>query len=215
MKIYSTAQTRAWDAYTIENEPIASVNLMNRAVQVFTDWLVHNYPENTRPVVVFCGTGNNGGDGVAVARLLHWLGFDAKVVVCDFAAKRSADFEAQIALLPQHDNISIEWFNIAKDLPAVSPNALVIDALFGSGLNGPLKGEWAQVVDYLNDLPNEVVSIDLPSGLLADVHTVGDSRGSSRRELSVLNDRNWLFLSRKCGKGRGWAFGSIGLHPGF
>ncbi|MBK6994462.1 MAG: NAD(P)H-hydrate dehydratase [Lewinellaceae bacterium] len=215
MKIYSTAQTRAWDAYTIENEPIASVNLMNRAAQVFTDWLVQIYPDNTRPVVVFCGTGNNGGDGVAVARLLHWLGFDAKVVVCDFAAKRSADFEAQIALLPQHDNISIEWFNIAKDMPAVSPNALVIDALFGSGLNGPLKGEWAQVVDYLNDLPNEVVSIDLPSGLLADVHTVGEAVVQADRTFSFERPKLAYFFPENAERVGGWAFESIGLHLDF
>jgi len=215
MKIYSTAQIRAWDAYTLENEPIASVNLMNRAAQVFTDWLIQCYPDNTRPVVVFCGTGNNGGDGVAVARLLHWLGFDAKVVVCDFAAKRSVDFEAQIALLPQHSNISIEWFNIAKDLPAVSPNALIIDALFGSGLNRPLHGEWAQVVDYLNKLPNEVVSIDLPSGLLADVHTAGEAVVHADQIFSFERPKLAFFFPENAERVGEWSFESIGLHPDF
>ena len=182
MKIYSAAQTREWDLFTLENERIASVDLMNRAAHVFAGWLVQKYPDTARPIVVFCGTGNNGGDGVAVARLLHWLGFSAKVLVCDFAEKRSADFEAQIAALPKHDNISLEWFNIAKDLPVVPHHALLIDALFGSGLNRKPGGEWAKAIDYLNKLPNEVVAIDLPSGLFADLPTPG---GAAKRIISL------------------------------
>ncbi len=215
MNIFSAAQIRAWDAFTMEHEPIASVELMNRAAKVFTDWLVEAYPDNSRPVVVFCGTGNNGGDGVAVARLLHWLGFDAKVVVCDFAAKRSADFDAQIALMPQHDNISIEWFNIAKDLPAISPEVLVIDALFGSGLNRPLDGEWAQVVDILNQLPNEVLAIDLPSGLFADAHTPRESVVHADRTFSFERPKLAFFFPENAERVGEWAFGSIGLHPDF
>ena len=99
MKIFNTEQIRAWDAYTIENEPIASVELMNRAAQAFADWFVSIYPDPQRPVVVVAGTGNNGGDGVAVARLLHWEMREVKVLVCDFGGKRSADFEAQFQKL--------------------------------------------------------------------------------------------------------------------
>ncbi len=215
MKIYSAAQTREWDAFTLENEPIASVELMNRAAQVFTDWLLQIYPDNTRPVVVFCGTGNNGGDGVAVARLLHWLGFSAKVLVCDFAAKRSEDFDAQIEALPKHDNISVEWFNRAEDLPSVSPNALAIDALFGSGLNRPLDGAWAQVVDYLNQMPNEVVAIDLPSGLFADAHTPGETVVLADRTFIFERPKRAFFFPENAERVGEWAFGSIGLHPHF
>jgi len=215
MKIYSTAQTRAWDAYTIENEPIASVDLMNRAAQVFTDWFVQTYPDNTRPVVVFCGTGNNGGDGVAVARLLHWLGFEAKVVVCDFAEKRSADFELQVAAMPKHSNISIEWFNMAKDLPEVLPEALVIDALFGSGINRPLAGEWAQAVDLLNQLPNEVVAIDLPSGLSADAHTPGNAVVQADKTFSFERPKLAFFFPENAERVGEWTVESIGLHPDF
>ncbi|MDO8368439.1 MAG: NAD(P)H-hydrate dehydratase [Saprospiraceae bacterium] len=215
MKILSAKQTRAWDTYTITNEPITSVDLMNRAAQVFTDWLVQTYPDNTQPIVVFCGTGNNGGDGVAVARLLHWLGFEAKVLVCDFAEKRSADFEAQIAALPKHGNISVEWFNMAKDLPEIMPNALVIDALFGSGLNRPLEGEWAQVVGHLNQLPNEVVSIDLPSGLISDEHTAGESVVHADRTFSFERPKLAFFFPENAERVGEWVFESIRLHPDF
>ena len=188
---------------------------MNSAAQVFTNWLVAIYPNTSRPIVIFCGTGNNGGDGVAVARLLHWLGFAAKVVVCDFAKKHSADFDEQIASLPQHDNILVEWIKTAETLPAFTVETLVIDALFGVGLNRPLEDEWAQVVDYLNDLPNEVVAIDLPSGLFADRHTPGTAVVQADRTFSFERPKLAFFFPENAERVGEWAFGSIGLTPDF
>ena len=188
---------------------------MNSAAQVFTNWLVAIYPNTSRPIVIFCGTGNNGGDGVAVARLLHCLGFSAKVIVCDFAKKHSADFDEQIASLPQHDNILVEWIKTAETLPAFPIETLVIDALFGAGLNRPLEDEWAQVVDYLNDLPNEVVAIDLPSGLFADRHTPGTAVVQADRTFSFERPKLAFFFPENAERVGEWAFGSIGLTPDF
>ena len=215
MKIYSAVQTCAWDTYTIENEPISSVDLMSRAALRFTDWFVQTYPDHTRPVQVFCGTGNNGGDGVAVVRLLHWLGFSAKVVVCDFAKQHSADFDAQIALLPQHQNIEVQWLQSAGSFSALEPDVLVVDALFGTGLNRPLEGAWAEVVEYINQLPNEILSIDLPSGLFADEHTPGDAVISADKTFSFERPKLAFFFPENAARVGEWAFGSIGLHPGF
>lgn len=214
MKIFTATQTQAWDRYTIEQEPIRSIDLMNRAVQVLRDWFVQHYAQN-RPVVVFCGTGNNGGDGIGLAKQLTWLNFDAKVVVCDFAAKRSADFEAQIASISQQHSIAIEWHQHAKDLPAVPHHALVVDALFGSGLNRPLEGEWAQVVDYLNGLPNEVLAIDLPSGLFADAHTLGNAVVRATRTFSFERPKRAFFFPENAERVGEWSFRSIGLQPAF
>ena len=215
MKIFSAAQIRDWDKFTLENEPIASIDLMNRAAQVFTNWFIRTHPDNAFPIVVFCGTGNNGGDGVAVARLLHWQGFDAKVVVCDFTGKRSADFEAQIAALPKHDNIIVEWLKAARDLPTVVAEAVIIDALFGTGLRSPLEGEWAQVIDYLNDLPNKIVSIDLPSGLLADAHTPGKAVICAQQTFAFERPKRAFFLPENAERVGDWSFESIGLHAAF
>ena len=71
MKILNAEQIQALDRHTIEREPIASIDLMERASEIFVDWFMRQFPEDDRPVVVFCGIGNNGGDGLAVARLLH------------------------------------------------------------------------------------------------------------------------------------------------
>jgi hydroxyethylthiazole kinase-like uncharacterized protein yjeF len=215
MKIYSSIQTREWDAFTIQNEPITSLDLMNRAALRFTDWFVQTYPNQTQPVQIFCGTGNNGGDGVAVARLLDWLGFTAKVVVCDFAKKHSDDFDAQIALLPQHHNVGVEWLQTAQNLPVLAPEVLLVDALFGSGLNRPLEGAWAEVVDHINQLPNEVLSIDLPSGLFTDEHTPGNAVISADKTFSFERPKLAFFFPENAVRVGEWAFGSIGLFPGF
>lgn len=215
MKIYTAPQIRAWDEFSIENEPITSLELMNRAARVFTDWFIQTYPDPTRPVMIICGTGNNGGDGVAVARLLHWHGFEAKVVVCDFAGKHSADFQAQIDMLPKHGNIPLQWIKQATEFPDFSQNALVVDALFGSGLSRTLENDWATVVDRLNQMANEVVAIDLPSGLLADEHSAGNAIVQADRTFSFERPKPAFFFPENAERVGDWAFGSIGLHPGF
>lgn len=221
MKIFNTAQIRAWDAYTIENEPVASIELMNRAAKAFSDWFVSKYPNPQRTVVVFAGTGNNGGDGLAVARLLHWQMYEVKVLVCDFSGKRSPDFESQLKTLQK--DIDVTFLKNLDDLKNAPPsstlwrikmtnNAVIMDALFGSGLNNPLEGEWSQVIDFLNGLPNEIVSIDLPSGLFADRHTPGEAVVRATRTFSFETPKRAFFFSENAGHVGKWDFGSIGLH---
>lgn len=214
MKIFSTDQIRAWDAYTIAHEPVSSVDLMNRAAATFADWFARLYPDTGRPVCVLAGTGNNGGDGVAVARLLHRQFYSVKVLVCAFSGKRSADFEAQLAALPPNDAIAVQWLNAPGDLPAIPPGDVVIDALFGSGLTRPLSGEWALLIDRVNLWPNEKVSIDLPSGLFADQATTGPCIRANRT-FSFETPKFAFFFPENAGRVGEWACGRIGLHPEF
>ena len=100
MKIFSTEQIRDWDRYTIEHEPVRSAILMNRAAGALADWFMQRYQDQQRPVWIIAGTGNNGGDGVALARLLHHAFYNVSLFVCDFSGKHSADFETQIEWLP-------------------------------------------------------------------------------------------------------------------
>lgn len=215
MKIFNTGQIRAWDSYTIEKEPIASIELMNRAAQAFTDWFVGIYDDPKRPVFVFAGTGNNGGDGLAVARLLHWLVYEVKVVVCDFGGQHSPDFEAQLKLLQK--DVDVVALTCADDLKKLNNlknlnNIVLIDALFGSGLSRPLEGEWQQVTGFLNGLPGEIVSIDLPSGLFADKHTPGQAVIKARRTFSFETPKRAFFFPENAERVGEWAYGSIGLH---
>lgn len=214
MKLFSVEQIRAWDAYTIEHEPIASVDLMNRAAGAFVRWFVGQYPDRQRPVWIFAGTGNNGGDGVAVARLLHEHFYETKVWVCAFGGKHSADFDAQIALLPPHHAVEVQELPKPEDFPEVPPSAVVVDALFGSGLTRALEGDWADLVSRLNRLPNEIVAIDLPSGLFADRHTEGPCVQADKT-FSFEMPKIAFFFRENAERVGEWSFGSIGLHPGY
>jgi NAD(P)H-hydrate epimerase len=211
MKIYSAAQTRAWDAFTMDREPITSFELMNRAVQVLSDWFIQTYPSRIRPVLILCGTGNNGGDGVALARHLCWEDYDAKVVVCDFNGKHSEDFDRQMALLPSNGQVEIEIWHSPANFSSIPANALLVDALFGSGLNRILDGSWADLVMKINALPNEVLSIDLPSGLLADLHTPGQAVIHADRTFSFERPKKAFFFPENAERVGEWTVHSIGL----
>ncbi|HEU4717433.1 MAG TPA: NAD(P)H-hydrate epimerase, partial [Bacteroidia bacterium] len=129
MKILSTAQTRAADQYTISHEPVSSVDLMERAAGKCTDWIAARYG-NENPVAVFCGNGNNGGDGLAIARLLHERKYNVSVYVVRPSAKDSADFSVNLERLKKCGVVATE---LAKenDISALkSDHRIVIDAVF-------------------------------------------------------------------------------------
>jgi NAD(P)H-hydrate epimerase len=215
LKIFSTDQIRAWDRFTIETEPITSLELMNRAARAFTDWFTDQYPDTERPVCIIAGTGNNGGDGLAVARLLHRIFYNAKVFVCDCTGKQSADFNAQDDLLPK-DIWKVSAAN-PSHIPETDPipaNAIIIDALFGSGLSRPLAGDCAAWVDWINALPNETVSIDLPSGMPADSAAVGPVVQADRT-FSFETPKLAFFFPENSARTGAWAYGPIGLSPIF
>ncbi len=214
MKIFTAPQIRDWDKFTIENEPISSFDLMNRAAETFTNWFLKNFQNTEIPVVVICGTGNNGGDGLAVARMLHHQFFAVKVLVCDFAGKNSSDFDQQLTDLPLLDAVEISFLKNAETLPDIQKNAIVIEAIFGTGLDREPLGDFAKIISWINNLPNKTVSIDLPAGLFSDKNTPG---------LSVLADQTFSFQTPKLAffmpenaeRVGDWSFGEIGLHPDF
>ncbi|SFC92300.1 NAD(P)H-hydrate epimerase [Flexibacter flexilis DSM 6793] len=165
MKILSAAQIRLADQYTIAHEPISSLALMERAATQCTQWLTARLRPHT-PVWVFAGTGNNGGDGLAIARQLHGQGYATAVFVLG-AAKYSADCAAN---LTQYEalGLSINYLHHISDFPPIPPNVLVVDALFGSGLNRPCDGLAAALIEHLNASRANIVAIDLPSGLFCE-----------------------------------------------
>ncbi|MDX2133840.1 MAG: NAD(P)H-hydrate dehydratase [Saprospiraceae bacterium] len=170
MKIFDTQLMRAWDAATIAAEPVTSVALMNRAALAFTGRFRELFPDTTQPILVICGSGNNGGDGLAVARFLHQAAYEVTVWLPPAGLRRSSDFEAQYKALPKHGGVSCFEYPATPETSVleVPRAAVVIDALFGTGLSRPLDDFWADLVERLNGLANTIVSIDLPSGLSAD-----------------------------------------------
>lgn len=166
MKLLTSPQIRAWDAYTIEHEPIASIDLMERSATKCIGWLTGHLLYDA-DFVVFCGMGNNGGDGLAIARLLARSGKNVSVYILKTADKGSPDFETNRERL-KGLTLQVKEVNNSKDLPAVDEKVVVIDALFGTGLSRPLDELAAELVEYINGLPNTKIAIDIPSGLPAD-----------------------------------------------
>lgn len=171
VKIFSAKQIKEWDAYTIQHEPISSIDLMERAAAKCTDWII----ANTNPgasFIIFCGPGNNGGDGLVIARML--IALQKKVLIYILQqTKYSPDFTINLERL-QLVTDSIHTIINNEDFPAIASDAVVIDALFGYGLNRPLTGIAAELVQHINNSNSPVIAIDIPSGLFADSSSKGN-----------------------------------------
>jgi NAD(P)H-hydrate epimerase len=162
MKLFTAQQLQHWDAYTMQQEPISSINLMERAAHACVQWL--NQQGFKQPVKVFCGKGNNGGDGLAIARLLIEQGLNVNVYILEFGKPGSTDFQTNLQRL-HSITTHIHFIQDPTFLPALHSEDLIIDALFGSGLNRPLQGLSEQLVQHINTANATVVSIDVPSGM--------------------------------------------------
>ena len=164
MKILNAEQIRACDRFTIENEPIASIDLMERAADAVAQWLMGRYNRNLR-FVFFAGTGNNGGDALAVARMLSYLPSEIIVNQLNIGSNQSADFKQNLERLRETTNIQLVKIDKGDALPTIPQGWIVVDGIFGSGLNRPVEGYWAELIEHINHSGNEIVAIDIPSGL--------------------------------------------------
>ncbi|NOR86429.1 MAG: NAD(P)H-hydrate dehydratase [Bacteroidales bacterium] len=167
-KIFPIEKIREADLYTIKNEPIASVDLMERAANECFVYL-SNKAKAGQGFIIFCGPGNNGGDGLVIARLLSKAGFQVEVVVLNTSDRFSADFQINLDRLNDYPQIKVEEINTqTSQFPEFAEESIIIDALFGSGLNKELKGIAKKLIIHINKQPNIKVAIDVPSGLFAD-----------------------------------------------
>ena len=172
MKIFSATQLKEADKITLEKQGISSVDLMERAANlVFQE--IHRRLQNADiPVKIFCGVGNNGGDGLVVGRLLIEQDYDVTIYVVNYSDNRSSEF------LTNYDrvkNLTNNWPVLLKseeDFPEIAVGDFVVDAIFGIGLNRPLDNWVANLVRHINASGAFVFAIDMPSGLMADEPTV-------------------------------------------
>ncbi|MCE3228073.1 MAG: dehydrogenase [Bacteroidetes bacterium] len=169
MKILSAEQIKAVDEYTIANEPVSSAELMERAAMFCTRRLMRLITDESR-VIVVCGKGNNGGDGLVIARLLMDRGFDTTVFIIehrnDFSADAQINYDSFKSKSPEKIfHIStIDEFKVHFK----GDDAIVIDAIFGNGLNKPVSGIAAEVIQSMNESFRKIISVDVPSGLFID-----------------------------------------------
>ncbi len=170
MKILSSTQLKELDKYTMANEPIASIDLMERAATELARAIALRWDASHR-VIVFAGPGNNGGDGLAVARLLSQSGYPVEVFLFNIKGRLSAPCQTNLERLKACPAVRLTEVSTRFDPPALGEKHLVIDGLFGTGLDKPLNGGFAAVVKYINASKAPVVAIDIPSGLMGEDNT--------------------------------------------
>jgi hydroxyethylthiazole kinase-like uncharacterized protein yjeF len=165
-KILSSNQFRQADNVTIKSQRISSIDLMEYASKQCFDWIHGRLQGNPLTIYVFCGTGNNGGDGLALARMLKKHGYNSIAYVIH-SDKRSDDFLINYERLKELG----EWplmIDSDNDFPEISENDMIIDAIFGIGLNRTPKGIYKKIIQYINKSQAYTLSIDVPSGLFID-----------------------------------------------
>lgn len=223
MKLLSTQEIREWDAFTIVREPISSVDLMERAGRACATHLLTRFSREYA-FVIFCGQGNNGGDGLVVARLMAGYGYRVRVVLVQHSTRSSADFRTNLERFRQVPGADIHELTAGADLVGVWSGlseipGVIVDALLGSGTNKPLEGLLAETVQAINRSGRPVVSIDVPTGLPADM----EQWDPGRPQLAVNAETTLTFQIPKisflfpetgnhCGLVK---ILDIGLHPGY
>lgn len=210
MKVLSSQQIREADQYTIANEPIKSIDLMERASQAFVVKFLGLHPEK-QPVYIFCGTGNNGGDGLAIGRLLLAQGWQVEIFVIGDAANGSPDFTTNLNRLNTYHSIAG-----ANDFPEIPPNSIIIDGLFGSGLTRPVEGLHAELIEFLNGRVAQRMAIDIASGLFSDQPLPANAIAFKPDYTIAFQVPKLVFFLPECGSYVGyWRVLDIGLNRKF
>lgn len=194
MKIFTSAQIHELDKYTIENEPIKSIDLMERAAKALTRAITDEWSAAT-PVIVFAGPGNNGGDALAVARMLIEQNYTVTAYLFNISGHLSDDCKVNKIRLTEKRSKALIEVKDEFEPPRLEENMLIVDGLFGSGLNKPLAGGFASLVKYINASPAQVVSIDIPSGLMPEDNAYNIRANIIRADLTLtLQHKKLSFL---------------------
>jgi NAD(P)H-hydrate epimerase len=213
MKIFKTEQVKHIDSYTIKNEPIASIDLMERASLTFVKWFMRNF-DNSRKVIVISGPGNNGGDGLAIARLLSKRFFKVEAYILKLGSNFSEDLSINKKRVEETETDVFVVEN-ENQLPEITKGAVIIDAIFGSGLSRKAEGLPAEAIKLINSSGNEVVSVDIPSGLFGEDNRNNDPELIVKAKFTITFGFPFLsffFPENEKYYGR-WRALSIGLHP--
>lgn len=202
------------DEYTISHEPIASIDLMERASRVFVNNFIQHFSTAYKKILVLAGLGDNGGDGLAIARMLYALGYEVDVYVVNYSNKQSANFQTNLERLK--NKIIPQWIENTAQIPNFGESILIIDAILGAGLSRPLEGLIKSVAEKLNESKAEVVAVDIPTGLFADLLNAKDdviinadyTITFQAPKLAFVLPQNAEFVGE-------WAIVDIGLHEKF
>ncbi len=215
MKLFSSAQIAEIDRFTIEHEPILSVNLMERAVRQVFEWFKKQI-DPTFTVHVFVGSGNNGGDGLALARMLVLDGWMVTVYLVQEPDLLSADARINFDRLRVHPKSRIfDLSDTAVGFPVIGSYDVVVDAIFGSGLKRPCAGLALEVVKWINHSGAMVIAIDIPTGLKGEDNRQAEPEGIvvASHTLTFQFPRLSFLMAENARYVGDWHLLDIGLHP--
>ncbi|WP_113651945.1 NAD(P)H-hydrate dehydratase [Pedobacter namyangjuensis] len=165
--LLTAQQIRNADAYTIQRRNISAIDLMEDAAKAFVKAFKKEVLEKNKSISIFCGQGNNGADGLAIARLLSEKGYkEISIYLLNFGKKESDEFTANFARL-RKTNLPVTKISSSQELNAIKTD-IVIDAILGSGLNRPLTPQLASVIKHINSLDAKIVAVDIPTGLFSE-----------------------------------------------
>ena len=215
MKIFSAQQIYQADKFTIEKQGISSDQLMENAAIGLFNWIHGNLKGSQVKIHLFCGIGNNGGDGIALARHLHEHGYQIDVHVVNYSEKRSKDFLINLDRLKER-KVWPEFIDARSELPQVHPTDIVVDAIFGIGLNRAPDDWVIRLIQHLNASGAFILSVDIPSGLFMD-RVPKNSEGIIRAAhvLSIQFPKLVFFLPQTGIYLNTWEVLDIGLDPEF
>ena len=212
MKILKVSDIREGDAFTIKNEPISSIDLMERAANNCSIWIMDNYKSDSS-FSIFAGPGNNGGDGLVIARILHKNKYNVKIYIVEYTKNYSDDFKINLERLKAL-NIDIQILNKDKNDFQLEKTEIIIDSIFGSGLSRSVTGFTARIINQLNE-QNSIISIDIASGLKAD--EIDSSKNPviirPTHTLSIAFPKLTFFLAENERYVGNWHNIDIGIHP--
>ena len=214
MKIFRSGQIRKIDEFTIRNEPVSSVDLMERAAGQLFKWCIDRY-ERSRRFIVFAGPGNNGGDGLALARMLHSARYETCVYYLNFTEKTTDDWKINRQRLEKETGIPFKIISEVDHFPVIYSGDVIIDAIFGSGLARPAKGLAADIIRKINSLDSEVIAVDIPSGLFSEDNSDNLPENIIRADYTLcfqFPKLSFMFAENRIFTGE-WVVLPIGLHP--
>lgn len=217
MKIFLSNQVKEIDDFTIKQEPIFSIDLMERAGSICTNWIIAKFSKDTN-FIVFCGFGNNGGDGLAIARQLADAGYKVKTYILQSGSELQNDPLLNYQRLVKQGKVNIESITKSDELPFIGEEELIIDAIFGSGLSRPVEGFISNVIEHINLKQNKVIAIDIPSGLFGEdnsqVYSNWQNKVVRANYTLALHQPNLSFFLSENQKFIGeFEILPIGLHP--
>ena len=158
--LVSGKEMKNWEMQAMEKYKIPSLLLMERAAQnVVDELLCGSY--NLKNILIACGTGNNGGDGLAVARMLLQKGYDVQVCMVGALDKLTPEAKVQHEMYQALDGKFVT-------APAYDEYTVIVDAIYGIGCNRDISGIGAEVIQGINDSKASVIAVDVPSGISSD-----------------------------------------------